>query len=105
MFNIMSARNLAQLLKIPFKMVSRTLRSVLNVPENESQPARLFHLSFRDFLQDSQRCSDSRFQVDKKERHTSLFRKCMAHISQLQETICDLSGPGVLITEIPDDTI
>jgi len=108
MFNNIPARNLAQLLQIPFKMVSSTLdslRSVVSVPEEESQPVRLFHLSFRDFLLDSQRCSDSRFQVDEKERHTSLFRKCMEHISQLQENICDLWGPGVLITEIPDDTI
>jgi len=108
MFNTMPARNLAQLLQMPFEMVSGTLdslRSVLNIPENESQPVRLFHLSFRDFLQDSQRCSDSRFQIDEKERHTSLFRKCMSHISQLQENMCDLWGPGVLITEIPDDTI
>jgi len=108
MFNMMPARNLAQLLQISFSMVSRTLnslRSVLHVPENESQPVRLFHLSFHDFLLDSQRCSDSRFQIDEKERHTSLFRRCMEHISQLQENICDLWGPGVLITEIPDDTI
>jgi len=108
MFNTMPARNLALLLQIPFKMVSRTLdslRSVLNVPENESQPVRLFHLSFRDFLQDPQRCSNPRFLIDEKERHTSLFRKCMEHISQLQENMCDLWGPGVLITEIPNDTI
>jgi len=108
MFNTMPARNLAQLLQIPFKMVSRTLdclRSVLDVPENESQPVRLFHLSFRDFLQDPQRCSDPRFQIDEKERHISLFRKCMEHISQLRENMCDLWGPGVLITEIPTDTI
>jgi len=108
MFNTMPARNLAQLLQIPFKMVSSTLdslRSVLNVPVDESQPVRLFHLSFGDFLQDSRRCSDSRFLIDEKERHTSLFRKCMSHISQLKENICDLWGPGVLITEIPDDTI
>jgi len=108
MFNIMPARNLVRLLQIPPKLVSRTLgslRSVLNVPENESQPVRLFHLSFRDFLLDSERCSDSRFQIDEEERHTSLFRKCMLHISQLQENICDLWGPGVLITEISSDTI
>jgi len=108
MFNTMPARNLAELLQIPFKMVSRTLdslRSVLNVPENESHHVRLFHLSFRDFLQDSQRCRDSRFQIDEKETHTSLFRKCMLYISQLQENICDLWGPGVLITDIPNDTI
>jgi len=108
MFNVMPARNLAQLLQIPPKMVSSTLdslRSVLNVPEEESHPVRLFHLSFRDFLLDSQRCSDSRFQIDEKERHTILFRKCMEHICQLQENICNLWGPGVLITEIPDDTI
>jgi len=108
MFNTMPARNLAQLLRMRFNMVARTLdslRSVLNVPENESQPVRLFHLSFRDFLQDPQRCNNPRFQIDEKERHTSLFRKCMEHISQLRENICDLWGPGVLITEIPDDTI
>jgi len=108
MFNTMPARNLAQLLQILPKMVSSTLdslRSVVNVPGDETQAVRLFHLSFRDFLLDSQRCSDSRFQIDEKERHTSLFQKCMEHISQLQENICDLWGPGVLITEIPDDTI
>jgi len=108
MFNTMAAIDLAKLLQIPFRVVSGTLgslRSVLSVPENESQPVRLFHLSFRDFLQDSQRCRDERFQIDEKERHTRLFRKCMAHISQLQENICDLWGPGVLITEIPHDTI
>jgi len=108
MFNTMPARDLAQLLQIPFRIVSSTLnllRSVLNVPENESQPVRLFHLSFRDFLLDSQRCSDFRFLIDEKDRHTSLFRKCIEHISQLEENICNLWGPGVLITEIPDDTI
>jgi len=107
-FNNMPARNLAQLLQIPSKMVSRTLdslRSVLDVPENESQPVRLFHLSFRDFLHNPQRCSNPRFQIDEKERHTSLFRKCMEHISRLQENICNLWGPGILITEIPADTI
>jgi len=108
MFNTMPARNLAQLLPIPFKTVSRTLdslRSVLSVPENESQPVRLFHLSFRDFLRDSQRCIDPQFHIDEKERHASLFQKCMLHISQLQENICNLWGPGILITEIPNDTI
>jgi len=108
MFNTIPARNLAQLLQVPFKMAASTLdslRSVLNVPEDESQPVRLFHLSFRDFLLDPQRCSDFRFQIDEKERHTTLFRKCMEHIFQLGENICDLWGPGVLITEIPDDTI
>jgi len=108
MFNTMSARDLAQLLQMPFRVVSGTLvslRSVLNVPENERQPVRFFHRSFRDFLQDPQRCSNSQFRIDEKERHTSLFRKCMEHISQLQENMCDLWGPGVLITEIPNDTI
>jgi len=108
MFNTMPAIDLAKLLQIPFRVVSGTLgslRSVLHVPENESQPVRLFHLSFRDFLQDPQRCSKPRFQIDEKERHSSLFRKCMEHISQLRENICDLWGPGVLITEIPTDTI
>jgi len=108
MFDTMPARNLAQLLEIPFKMVTRTLdslRSVLHVPENGRQTVRSLHLPFRDFLQDPQRCSNPRFRIDEKERHTSLFRKCMVHISQLQENMCDLWGPGVLITEIPVDKV
>ena len=108
MFNTISARNLAQLLQIKFEIVSGTLdslHSVLNIPQDESQPVQLFHLSFRDFLLDPQRCSNPRFQIDEKERHTSLFRKCMEHISHLRENICGLWGPGALITEIPHDTI
>ena len=108
MFNAMSASDLAELHQIPLERVSGILacvHSVLNVPGDKSKPVRLFHLSFRDFLRDPQRCSDSRFQIDAKERHTFLFRKCMEHISKLQENICDLWGPGVLATEISNVTV
>ena len=108
MFNVMPIDNLAKLLDQKSKIASRTLdplHSVVNVPENKSQPVRIFHLSFRDFLLDSRRCVDSRFWIDSKETHISLFRKSMEHISKLQENICGLPELGTLVTEIPPNTI
>jgi len=83
-----------------------SLRSVLNIPKDESQPVRIFHPSFRDFLLDEQRCSDRRFWINKKERHIDLFRHCLELMSKhLRQNICDIREPGVLITEIPKDMI
>jgi len=107
-FDVMTTENLANLLCLPsgeVKTALDSLRSVLNIPKNESQPVRIFHPSFRDFLLDQQRCDD-RFWVDEKERHIDLFRHCLELMSKrLQQDICDIRDPGVLITEISKDMI
>lgn len=53
------------------------LHSVLNIPEDEKSPVQLFHLSFRDFLLDRQRCPDPRFWIDEKRAHNGLFARCL----------------------------
>ncbi|KAF8457004.1 quinon protein alcohol dehydrogenase-like superfamily [Terfezia claveryi] len=106
MFDVMAAKELAKLLHLP--SISKTLaslRSVLNVPEVKSQPIRLFHPSFRDFLLDSQRCLDSRFWIDEKEHHINLFRECMRILSELRRDLCDLRDPGVSVDDIQENII
>ncbi|KAF8447016.1 vegetative incompatibility protein HET-E-1 [Terfezia claveryi] len=107
--DVMTTKDLANLLCLPsakVKTVLAPLRSVLNVPEIESQPVRIFHPSFRDFLLDRQRCFDHRFWVDAKETNINLFRCCLEVMSKcLQQDICGIREPGVLITEISKDII
>ena len=104
MSDVMTTKDLANLLCLPnmtVKTALTPLRSVLNIPKIESQPVRIFHPSFRDFLLDQQRCSDTRFCVDEKERHIDLFRHCLELMSkQLRQDMCGIGQPGVLISEI-----
>jgi len=108
MFDVMPSRNLAELHQVKFPKLSKTLaplHSVLNIPENEMEPVRLFHPSFRDFLLDSRRCIDPRFQIDANQGHIQLFRKCMGLISKLHKNICNLPEVGILVTDISGDVI
>jgi len=108
-FDVLTTENLANLLCLPsleVKTALDSLRSVLNIPKDESQPVRIFHPSFRDFLLDKQRCSDRGFWINEKERHIDLFRHCLELMSKrLQQNICDIREPGVWITEISKDMI
>jgi hypothetical protein len=45
-------------------MILRSLHSVLIVPESASQPIRICHKSFADFLANPQRCFDERFHIN-----------------------------------------
>jgi len=107
--DVMTIQNLANLLglqKGKVGTVLASLRSILNVPEIESEPVRIFHPSFRDFLLDKQRCSGHGFWINEKERHIDLFRHCLELMSKrLRQDICDIREPGVLITEISKDMI
>jgi len=106
MFDIIAAKEIAKLLHL--RTISTTLaslHSVLNVPENEDQPVRIFHPSFRDFLLDPQRCLDSRFSIDSKETHITLFRSCMTHLAELRQDLCNLREPGVSVSDIPERVI
>jgi len=108
LFDVMTAENLANLLCLPsgeVKTALDSLHSVLNIPNDESQPVRIFHPSFRDFLLDQERCNN-KFWIDEKERHIDLFRHCVELMSKhLQQDICGIREPGVLITEISMDMI
>jgi len=106
MFDIMTAKELAKLLHL--RTISTTLASlgsVLSIPEDEGQPVRIFHPSFRDFLLDSHRCLDSRFLIDPKEAHITLFRNCMMLLAELRQDLCNLQEPGVSVGDIPEHII
>ncbi|RPB18652.1 hypothetical protein L211DRAFT_901709 [Terfezia boudieri ATCC MYA-4762] len=98
--------SIAKLLHLrPISPALAPLSSVLNIPEVESQPIRLFHASFRDFLLDPQRCLDSRFWIDQKEKHINLFRECMRILSDLGRDLCELRDPGISVDDIQENII
>jgi len=106
MFDVMAVKEIAKLLHL--RTISATLaslRSVLNIPQNEGQPVRVFHPSFRDFLLDPQRCLDSRFSIDSKETHITLFRNSIALLAELRQDLCNLREPGVSVSDIPEHII
>jgi hypothetical protein len=65
----------------PVLDVLSSLHSVLNISEDLTQPVRLLHPSFRDFLLDPQRCLDERFWVNDKMVHQRLAGDCLRIMS------------------------
>ncbi|KAI9785620.1 MAG: hypothetical protein M1816_000367 [Peltula sp. TS41687] len=79
------------------------LHSVLSVPATQDAPVRLLHLSFRDFLLDSEKRGKNPFWVDERETHEMMATKCLDLLSRpecLEENICSLDTPGKLRAEI-----
>ncbi|EMD85645.1 hypothetical protein COCHEDRAFT_1148005 [Bipolaris maydis C5] len=107
----LSAISLARLLQVPQEEIQcrlDPLYSVLSVPDNKDAPIRLLHLSFRDFLINPQKQGKSPFWVDDKRTHRKLASRCLKLMSGsggLCQNICGLSGPGVLRSEIDEQTI
>lgn len=69
------------------------LHSVLSIPSNPDQPLRILHLSFRDFLVDTEKCEMNPFWVNEKDTHTKLATRCLQWLSTsgyLKKDICNL---------------
>ncbi|KAL3456232.1 hypothetical protein BJX64DRAFT_294281 [Aspergillus heterothallicus] len=103
--NPLSITTLSSFLKIDADRISDFLdsfQSVLNVPEHRNSPVRILHLSFRDFLTQS----DTRFSVNQRKRH-SIIAKCCLRVmrSNLRRNICNLAGPAISRMDIDPDTI
>lgn len=100
----LSVSSLARLLDIPKKDIScrlDLLHSVLSIPSNLSMPVRLFHLSFRDFLLDSNKKNKSLFWVDGTERHQKIATNCLTLMHHsLKKNICNLPSFGTFRDEI-----
>jgi NACHT domain len=105
----LSTVSLARLLDIPEEVINcrlDSLHSVLSVPIDRQLPIRLLHLSFREFLIDSQKESKCPFWVDDKKTHKFVATKCLELMSNsLKENICDLRNPGTLQAEVERQTI
>jgi hypothetical protein len=75
----------------------RFLHSLLNVPDSEDEPIRVFHKSFPDFLTDRTRCRDDRFFVDPVIHHEDVLLSCLGLMKKrLKKNICNLDDYAVL---------
>ncbi|KAF3076277.1 hypothetical protein CFAM422_001579 [Trichoderma lentiforme] len=110
----LSIRSLADLLGISTDAIEDQLdllHSVLGVPTDLDTPVRLLHLSFRDFLVDSEKklnLSKYPFWIDESEAHSKLFSQCVKLLSTynvLKEDICFLRSPGTLRSDIKQNAI
>ena len=80
----------------------RFLHSVLDVPDSEDEPIRVFHKSFPDFLTDRTRCKDDRFFVDPATHHKNILFSCFNLMEKsLKRNICELDD-YVVLSEVTD---
>ena len=78
------------------------LHSLLNVPDSEDEPIRVFHKSFPDFLTNRTRCKDERFFVNPSVHHEEILFSCLDLMKKcLKKNICDLDDYAILC-EIED---
>ena len=100
LFAPLSANSLCRLLpNITKEEINHTLEdlhAILDVPKDQTQPLRLHHPSFRDFLIEETRCSDSNFWVDAEHAHKRLADSSIQLMTKsLKQNICGLSGHGM----------
>jgi hypothetical protein len=100
----LSTFSLGGLLNIPLEDLNQTLEdlhSVLNIPRDKTEPLRLHHPSFRDFLLGSSRSQD--FWVEEKMAHLVLANSCLRLMStSLKQNICTVDTPGASVFLTPD---
>ena len=71
--------------------------SVMNVPSSRDLPVRILHLSFRDFLVQS----DSKFRVNQADKHKEIAFRCFEiMVTYLRTNFCHLEGPGTRRADI-----
>jgi hypothetical protein len=112
--DLVPAGTLAKLLwgmlegEVTEKDVANTLRplyAVVYIPQEPDSSIQLIHLSFRDFLVNSDKRAKD-FWVDEKETHRKLAIRCLQLLDEnLTKDICRLLKPGKLRRNIDKQTI
>ena len=105
-FNPLSRRELSAILGTPMSLISITLHylhSVFLVPGDESEKIRIFHKSFPDFLQDNNRCTDTRLHIKPETYHGDIALSCLELVKNLKRNPCSLP-PFVMNQDIQDLT-
>ena len=104
LFATLSLHSLSKLLSAPYEDLDQTvedLHSILNVPKDKTQPLRLHHPSFRDFLLKDSRCQEPNLRVEEKHAHKMLAEGCIRLMSAcMKQDMCDLGAPGKLASDI-----
>jgi hypothetical protein len=92
-FNPLSRASLARILETTperiWTILSR-LHSVLIVPDSDTEPIRICHKSFADFLTNRQRCSDPRLHINASSHHLDFGISCLKLMETLKGNMCDL---------------
>ncbi|KAK3994174.1 hypothetical protein QBC44DRAFT_306366 [Cladorrhinum sp. PSN332] len=105
----LSVRSVARLLDSEpedVRALLNSLHSVLDIPSVGDAPVRLFHLSFRDFLVDPTKRTTNEFWIDEAKYHKTLAERCIQVMGQhLERDICGLKMPGMLRSEVDQQTI
>ena len=92
-FNPLSRAQIAKILGINPSLITTTLRhlhSLLLVPNEDSEEIRIFHKSFPDFLQDRDRCCNSKFFIDSPAHHGDMALGCLELLKKLKPNPCNL---------------
>ncbi|RDH14953.1 WD40 repeat-like protein [Aspergillus niger ATCC 13496] len=101
----LSVKTLSRLLQIDERVINNllnNLHSVISVPQDRTTPIRILHLSFRDFLVQTQ----SRFYVDMEKTHRNITRHCFTIMqSLLKQNICHLDSYRTPKSEIDIECI
>ena len=109
LFSPLSIQSLSNLINISKEEVDQTLddlHAIIDIPQDQISPIRLHHPSFRDFLCNKERCSDSNFRVDEKQAHQILADYCIQLMSKsLKKEICKQDAPGTLVTNVESSRI
>ncbi|KAJ5375973.1 NACHT and WD40 domain protein [Penicillium cosmopolitanum] len=91
--SIFALSNLLNMTQTTIQSRLDLLHSVLSVPNSMTQPVRLFHLSFRDFLLDPETRHKSPLWIDSLEAHGYIAMKCLSLCQKsLRQNICQLPG-------------
>ncbi|CAG7948109.1 unnamed protein product [Penicillium salamii] len=109
MFDTMSSESLAGLLGVERERIIKTLsslHSVINVPECYTEPIRILHPLFREFLLDPNRCTDKFYAILVSNAHGRLLTRCVACLmSQLKRNILDIPEPGTKARDVSIERI
>lgn len=104
LFDAFNLSHLAAIIDEPksrIMSVLNTLGSVLDISEDDKSKIDTLHPSFRDFLLDSKRCCDEKFQIPTRQLHYELFERCLVIMrSSLHKDMCRLKKPGTKARDV-----
>jgi hypothetical protein len=109
LYSPLSINSLTGLLYLPKETIEgglADLHAILNIPKDTSQPLRLHHPSFRDFLLNKDRCNNPNFLVDERQAHRTLANNCILLMSNsLKQDVCRQRAPGTRVADVEGSQI
>ncbi|KAF5687077.1 heterokaryon incompatibility protein het-E-1 [Fusarium denticulatum] len=103
----LSSSALSRLIRMGQKTIDARLdflHSVLSIPSSSSEPIRMLHSSFRDYLMDPD-IEGNPFQIDEKESSRDLVGDCFQAMANLKTDVCHLGIPSQLRSTLGPEII